>query len=106
MTNFVNVNEMESVEQYASSLPLAIFSLKTLEAYQLKAIKMGIFSSDEEETAKTIVWEIRRTISLYQTQIDGLFERMQIDPEIVMNALKEHVGMPIKKPRKPRAKKK
>lgn len=76
---FVDASMLDSLDQYAVSLVTAVMTLKTLESYQKEAIKKGLLEEDEFETASTIVWELHRLASLYQTQADNVFERLPED---------------------------
>jgi len=86
---FVDPADLKDLEQYAASLLSGIASLKTLEAYHMEGYKKGLFDEDEEETSKTICWEIRRLISLYQVQLEKIIDRTGFDENIALNYFKQ-----------------
>lgn len=99
--NFVKVADMKTLEQYGASLITAMISLKTLESYQSAAIKIGILDEDELESCKTILWEIKRLILCYQSQMNHVLERTSIDEsEILLSLQKMMPDIKIPKKRK------
>lgn len=101
--NFVNPEELTTIEDYAASLLSSLISIKTIEAFQLSAFKKGLLDKDEEETSKTICWEIQRLIMLYKSQIEHVLDRTELKEEDVMQALKAmipDVKIPKKKSKK------
>lgn len=86
---FVNAKDLETLEQYASTLLVSISSLKTLEAFHVQAFKKGILDEDESEIGKTICWEVQRLILLYQTQIKHVLERTSIDEKLILENFKK-----------------
>ena len=84
---FVNPEQLETLEQYGAALLSSMISLRTLEAFHIAAWKKGLLEEDEEETSKTICWEIRRLMSLYQTQLLNVMERAPFDQEELYQAL-------------------
>lgn len=87
-TQFVSADEMETLEQYGACLLTGMVSLKTLESFHIQGIKKGILGQDEMEAAKTICWEIRRTLGLYQTQLQNILDKTEIDGDQVMRDFK------------------
>lgn len=103
--NYVKADALQTLEEYASSLIAGAASLKTLESYQDQANKLGLFDEVEEETSKTIIWEIRRLIALYKTQLTKIIERTGFDEEQAINDFRKM--MPdVKIPRKKQTKQK
>lgn len=90
---FVNPDQLETLEQYGAALLSSMISLRTLEAFHIAAWKKGLLDEDEEETSKTICWEIRRLIALYRQQFEDVVGRAPIDEKQVMEALRKM--MPI-----------
>lgn len=82
---FVNPKNLTNLEQYCASLLSGMASLKTLEAYHLEAYKKGLFDEDEQETSKTICWEIQRLMMLYKTQLTKIIERTGFDEAEAIN---------------------
>ena len=96
---FVNAEDLESLEQYGAALLSSLISLRTLEGFHLAAFSKGLLDEDEEETGKTICWEIQRLISLYKTQIENVLDRTELNEEDILKNLKSM--MPdIKLPKK------
>jgi hypothetical protein len=85
---FVDSENMNTLEQYGASLLSAMISLKTLEAFHLTAFKKGLLDEDESETGKTICWEIQRLLTLYKTQVQHVVERTSLNEDEVLDTLK------------------
>lgn len=96
---FVEASKMQILEHYASSLLSGLASLKTLELYHVQAFKKGLLDEVEQETGKTICWEIQRLISLYQTQIQKIVERTGLDENEVIEEFKKLFPNQIINPR-------
>jgi len=96
---FVNAEELQTLEQYGAALISSIISLKTLESFHIAAFNKGILDEDEAETGKTIMWEIQRLLKLYKTQVENILDRTELSEQQVLDALR---GMmpDIKIPRK------
>ncbi len=109
---FVNPKELESLEDYGTSLLTGMMSLRTLEAFHLEAFNKGILDEDEIETGKTIHWEIQRLLCLYKTQMQHVLDRTDINEEMIIEKLRTQMPdlkiprkrkiIGTKKPRKPR----
>lgn len=101
--NFVRANDLKTLGDYGASLLTGLASLKTLERFHVVAYQAGLLDADEQETGKTICWEIQRLISLYQTQMKHILERTNInEQEIVdkLQALMPALKLPKKKGKK------
>jgi hypothetical protein len=85
---FVNAEDLESLEQYGAALISSVISLKTLESFHIAAFNKGLLDDDEAETGKTICWEIQRLLSLYKTQIENILDRTELNEEQVLKGLK------------------
>lgn len=97
---FVNAEELTTLEQYGASLISAMISLKTLESFHLAAFKKGILDQDETETSTTICWEIQRLLSLYKKQIGNVLDRTELkEDDIIQNlrAMMPNVKIPRKR---------
>lgn len=97
---FVDSKDVKTLEQYAASLLSGMISLKTLESFHLVAFKKGLLDEDEQETGKTICWEIQRLLSLYQNQINHVLDRTNLDEKDIIKNLKKmmpDVKIPKKK---------
>lgn len=101
--NFVNANDVNSLEQYAAATLISIGSLRTLELYQQTAMKKGLIEGDMEETLKTICWEIQRLLALYQSQMNLILEKTGIDEDDIIESFRKtvpNVNMPRKRKKK------
>lgn len=90
----VSPDKLESAEQYANSLVTAVLSLQTLEAFEIQAYKKGLLDEDETETSKTIIWELKRLMGLYKTQLDLVVAHM---PEFTQDKVIEWMKSQLKK---------
>ena len=81
---FVNAEELTSLEQYGAALLSSLISLKTLESFHIAAFNKGLLDDDESETGKTICWEIQRLIALYKTQIENVLDRTELKEEDIL----------------------
>ncbi len=97
--NFVTASKMQTIEDYGAALITGMISLKTLESFHFEAHKKGLLDEDEEETSKTICWEIQRLLALYQEQMKHVLDRSQVKQEDILAALKT-LAPDIKLPRK------
>jgi hypothetical protein len=85
---FVNAEQLETLEQYGAALLSSMISLRTLESFHIAAFTKGLLEEDEEETGKTMCWELRRLMALYKQQIENIMERCDLDEQKVMDSLK------------------
>ena len=100
---FVSADELSTLEEYGASLLSAMISIRTLEAFHVKAFKEGLLDQDEEETGKTICWELQRLLKLYKTQIEHVLDRTELNEETILESLR--AMMPdVKIPRKRKVK--
>ena len=86
--NLVHAEDLDSIEDYAASLISGMASLKTLSLFHFEASKKGLLDEDEEETSKTICWEIQRLLMLYQAQVNQVLERGELKEEDILDFLK------------------
>ena len=80
----VTPSNLKTLEQYAASMVMALISLKTLAGFGLAGVNTGFLSQDEEETAKTIAWELRRLMELYNRHLSEILERTEMTKEEIM----------------------
>ncbi len=102
--NFVNAEDLATLEHYAASLLSSMISLRTLESFEIAAFKKGLLNDDEIETSKTIVWEIHRLLALFQTQLKHVLDKTEIDEQQIVDSLRKMMPN-VKIPRKRKAKK-
>jgi len=96
---FVNAEDMKTLEHYGAALLSSMISLRTLESFHIAAFNKGLLDADEAETGKTICWEIHRLIALYKTQIENVLERTDLKEQDIIDALR-HMMPSVKIPRK------
>ncbi len=97
--NLVQADKLQTLEEYGASLLSSMISLQTLAAFQHAAFKKGLLDEDESETAKTMLWEIERLVSLYKTQVNHVLDRTELKEEDILESLRKMVP-DIKIPRK------
>lgn len=102
--NLVDSGKIATLEEYGASLLSGMVSLKTLAAFHHSAFNKGLLDEDESESAKTILWEIERLLSLYKTQVNHILDRTELKEEDILAALKQMVP-DVKIPRKKKVKK-
>jgi len=85
---FVNAEDLQSLEQYGAALISSMISLRTLESFHIAAFNKGLLDEDEAETGKTICWEIHRLIALYKTQVENVLDRTELKEEEVLKGLR------------------
>jgi transcriptional regulator with XRE-family HTH domain len=84
----VNPSKIKTVEQYACSILLATISVKTLQGFCVSGVNTGALSEDEIEVAKTITWELRRLLDLYNKHLEEILERVEVSKEDILASLK------------------
>ena len=80
----VTATNLKTLEQYAASMVMALISLKTLGSFGLAGFNSGLLEEDETETAKTIAWELRRLMELYNRHLSEILERSGMTKEQIM----------------------
>lgn len=84
---FVTPENINSIESYAGSIAIALISLNTLSNFGKSAARAGFLQTDEEERAKTVEWEIRRLMKLYQGLLEEILERTDLSIEQINASL-------------------
>lgn len=101
----VNAEDLETLEDYATSLLTGVASLKTLYFYHLIAFNKGILEEDEVKLSESIRYDLERLMKLYVTQMENILDRTSITQTDIINALRK--TMPeIQIPRKRKYQKK
>jgi len=80
----VTASNLTTLEQYAASMVMALISLKTLGSFGLAGFNSGLLEEDETETAKTIAWELRRLMELYNRHLSEILDRTNMTKEQIM----------------------
>jgi hypothetical protein len=81
---YADAKNMKNLEQYAVALIVGMFSLKTLEDFQLRAIEIGIMPEDLNCRANTILWDMKRILKLYRDQLESVLELLPVDFKVDM----------------------
>lgn len=103
----VDAKDLETLEDYATSLLTGVASLKTLECYHLHAFNKGILEEDEIKLCESIRHDLERLMRLYITQMENILDRTNITQEDILNELRKIMPeIPIPRKRKYQKKKK
>ena len=98
--NLIDAEKMSTLEDYGSMMVCAMLSVASLENYEITAYKLGLLTDAEQDTSKTICWELRRLMQLYTNQFKAIAERADIDEKSILESLQAIMKKPGKKPRK------
>lgn len=96
----VDVKSLKSLEDLAIHLTAGMYSLMTMNNFQVRAIELGIMKEDMNERSNTIIWDLRRLLKHYQTQLESVLELLPDDfnpNEVIKNLQKEKVKKTRKK---------
>lgn len=102
----VDIESVESLEQYLMQMGMLAISINTLGKLQTIATNKGIFNDDEIEKAKTISWRASLLMNDINDQVAMTSERSGVEwPKLLSRIVKT---LPSKKVeiKKPRGKKK
>jgi len=84
---FVNAEQLKTLDQYAAALISSMISLRTLESFHIAAFKKGILDEVEGSTANALCGRIDKLLKLYQTQIENVLERTEITEQQLLENL-------------------
>ncbi len=76
---YVDEKKLRTLEDYAVFLGTAMISLTTLQNCEIKAIEIGILPEDMNVRANTIIWDLRRLITLYRMQLEHALDLVPDD---------------------------
>lgn len=76
---YVDEKKLRTLEDYAVFLGTAMISLTTLQNYDIRAIEIGILPEDMNVRANTIIWDLRRLITLYRMQLEHALDLVPDD---------------------------
>lgn len=96
---FVNAEDLNTIEDYTTSLLTGATSLRTLLAYHLRASDKGILKEDEIKLVEIIKVSIANLLTLYQTQLDNMTDRSDLNQDAVIEAFRATLPN-VKIPRK------
>jgi len=85
----VNARDLETLEDYATSLLTGVASLKTLELYHLIAFNKGILEEDEVKLSESIRHDLERLMNLYKTQMENILDRTNITQQDILNHFRQ-----------------
>lgn len=71
---YVDEKSLKTLEDYAVFLTSSLITLNTLHNLEVRAIEIGIMKEDQAERSNTILWDLRRLMKQYQTQIESVLE--------------------------------
>ncbi len=88
---FVDEKSLKSLDDYAVMLTANLITLLTLQNIQVRALEIGILSPALNERANTLIWDIRRLLNLYQTQLNEVLELLpdDFDGKEIISKLKD-----------------
>ena len=76
---FVDEKSLKTLEDLAVCLTSGMMSLMTLQNLQVRSIKIGLMPEDMNEKATLIIWDLRRAIKNYQSQLEACLELLPDD---------------------------
>lgn len=89
---YVDAKNLKNLEDYAMSLFEGLLSLRTLEMFHIKAIEIGILTTEDLQCrGNTLIWELRRNMKLYMDQLDTVLELLPVhfNYEFLVDKLKK-----------------
>jgi hypothetical protein len=95
----VKLKDMKTLDDYLTCLITSSASLKTLGAYQALACEKGILEDDEFKAAEAILANITHLLSIYNSQVNNIRERINVSEDEIMNRVRQ-VMPELKIPRK------
>ncbi len=97
MSQFVDAQKINTLEDYAESIITSMMSLKTLEMFQLTTIQNGLLENDEIELSEAICWELRRLLLLFKKQMENVKERTPLNEDELLERLQNAIPEEILK---------
>jgi hypothetical protein len=85
----VTAAEMATLEDYLSSLIVAMASLKTLGAYQMYACEKGILEEDETKVSGYITDSIKSLLNQYALQVRNILDRTPATEEEIILGIRK-----------------
>ncbi len=95
----VDVKSLKSLEDLAVHLSTGIYSLMTMNNFQVRSVEIGIMKEDMNERSNTMMWDLRRLIKQYKDQLEAVLELLPDDfnPH---DTIKKLQAAKVRKPRK------
>jgi len=97
---FVNAEDLETNEDYITSLLTGMASLRTLYAYHLCAFDKGLLQKhDEVKLAENIRLNIDNLLRLYQAQVENMLDKSKVTQQEIINEFRTrmpNVQIPLK----------
>lgn len=87
--NFVNADELKTLEEYGAALLSSMISLKTLRQFHISVFKLGLLDDGEVKNAETICWRIDQLLTSYKEQVENILERTQMKEEDILQSLRK-----------------
>ena len=103
---FVDAEQVQTIEEYASSLVLGLGQLNTMMLFHIQVAGLGLLSPVEQEMTETCMWEIKRLMKLYHKLTEKVLEKTDLTIDRLHECLQKMSQPPIKgeKPKNPRMK--
>lgn len=79
MSKFIEIPEIETLEDYLLQAAIYAVSLQGLIAVQKNAMSKGLFNLDETENAETVIYSIHRTLLALDDQVKLVCQRSPIE---------------------------
>ncbi len=96
---YLDAKVLNTLEDYEVLLVTAMMNLTTLQNLQVRAIEIGIMKEDMVERANTIIWDLRRLLTLYQNQSEATLELVggSINVEATIDRFRKESGLKRKR---------
>ncbi len=89
---FVNSEELNCLDEYATSLITGAISLQTLNNFHAAAFKKGLLKEDEVVNIESIYHLIKKLLSIYKAQLKNVVERLEITEEELLIEVQKIMG--------------
>jgi hypothetical protein len=76
---YVDEKKLKTLEDYAVFIGTAMLTLTTLQNYEIRAIEIGILPEDMNTRSNTLIWDIRRLITMYKVQLEHVLDLVPDD---------------------------
>jgi hypothetical protein len=93
----INVNAVETLEEFVFAMALHAVSVETLYELVRKALQDEYLEVDEMEQVETIAYEAKRIFHAIDALVHLMGERADIDAKAISSQLKKKMGVTGKK---------
>lgn len=84
---FVNAEQLKTLDQYAHSLFTSVISLKSIKKFHTEAFKKGILDDIEGSTGNALCGYIDKLLELHLSQLENVLQRTTITKEDLLKNL-------------------